>query len=199
MKRHITTLSLGRARALSSWHIFSLLGLLVLLTACGTPSPETGGSTSPGNTAASPNAPTPAATPFRLGPDADAALSQCYKSSFGGCFSPEEVQTFYNLNPLYAQGYDGKGITIVIVMANGSPTIENDIHVFDQTFGLPDPPSFKIVAPFGAQAHIGPDALTSPDIALSAASETTLDVEWAHAIAPGANMVLLVSTDDMPK
>ncbi len=194
MKRHITTLSLGRARARSSWYKLPVLGLLALLAACGTPS--TTGGTTPGSTATHITTPIPTATPFRVGPDADNALGQCYKSSFGGCFSPEEVQTFYNLNPLYAKGYDGSGETIVIVLIGGSPTIKNDLHVFDQTFGLPDPPSFQIITPFAGDISPAVQTTNSPEVALSAASETTLDIEWAHAIAPGANLVLLLSSAD---
>ncbi len=183
--KHPVKPRISRVNARSSWHVMiGMLSMVVLLAACGgIPSPTTGGA-SPGSTTTR-NTPTPAATPFQAGPDADAALSQCDKSSAGGCFSPEQVQTFYNLNPLYARGYDGKGTTIVIVMDHGSPTIKDDLHVFDQTFGLPDPPSFDIIAPLGG------NTLNS-----DAAFETTLDVEWAHAIAPGANIVLLVSPAD---
>ncbi len=46
--------------------------------------------------------------------------------------------------PLQNAGIDGRGKTIVIVDSFGSPTIANDLHVFDQTFGLPDPPSLTI-------------------------------------------------------
>jgi hypothetical protein len=57
------------------------------------------------------------------------------------CYQPDQIRKAYNLLPLYAQGYDGRGRTIVIVDSFGSPTIRDDLHVFDQTFGLADPPS----------------------------------------------------------
>src|SRR4029077_10428842 len=60
------------------------------------------------------------------------------------CYQPFQLAKAYNFAPLRAAGIDGRGRTIVIVDAFGSPTIENDLHVFDQQFGLPDPPSLTI-------------------------------------------------------
>ena len=123
------------------------------------------------------------ADPYKPGSQAAQILQECnLTAAIGGCFSPEQVQTFYDLNPLYTKGYTGKGITIVIIDSYGSPTIKNDLRVFDQTFGLPDPPSFQILAPLG-----------QPGVDDGWAGETTLDVEWSHAIAPEANIVLLTS------
>ena len=83
----------------------------------------------------------------------------------------------------------GRGKTIVIVDSFGSPTIQNDLKVFDQTFNLPAPPSFKIIQPAGAVPPYDP---TNSDM-VGWAGETTLDVQYAHTIAPGAN-ILLVET-----
>ena len=83
----------------------------------------------------------------------------------------------------------GRGQTIVIVDSFGSPTIQNDLKVFDQTFSLPAPPSFKIIQPAGAVPPYDP---TNADM-VGWAGETTLDVQYAHTIAPGAN-ILLVET-----
>ncbi len=71
----------------------------------------------------------------------------------------------------------------------GSPTIGHDLQVFDQAFGLPDPPSLTIIQPAGPVPAFDP---TNSDM-VGWAVETTLDVEWAHAIAPGA-AILLVET-----
>ena len=62
------------------------------------------------------------------------------------------------------------------------------MQTFDQVFGLPDPPSFAVDYPLGPVVYNSGNA----DY-VGGARETTLDVEWAHAIAPGANIVLLVS------
>jgi subtilase family serine protease len=105
------------------------------------------------------------------------------------CYEPGQIQTAYNLQPLYQRGVTGRGKTIVIVDSFGSPTIKNDLKVFDQTFHLPAPPSFKIIQPAGAVPPYDP---TNSDM-VGWAGETTLDVQYAHTMAPGAN-ILLVET-----
>jgi subtilase family serine protease len=105
------------------------------------------------------------------------------------CYSPAQFVKAYDLGPLHSHGIDGRGQTIAIVDAFGSPTIANDLHVFDQTFGLPDPPSLKVIAPAGPIPAF--DATNSDMVGW--AEETTLDVEWSHVFAPGAN-ILLVET-----
>ncbi|MDQ2838180.1 MAG: S53 family peptidase [Actinomycetota bacterium] len=104
------------------------------------------------------------------------------------CYSPIQYQKAYDLAPLYKLGLNGKGRTIAIIDSFGSPTIANDLHVFDQNYGLPDP-SLQIIQPVGAV----PPFDSTDSTRLGWATETTLDVEYAHAIAPGAN-ILLVET-----
>jgi subtilase family serine protease len=84
----------------------------------------------------------------------------------------------------------GRVRTIAIVDAYGSPTLASDVSDFDTLWGLPAP-NLTVVAPFG----IDP---TTPSNASGWAGETSLDVEWAHAVAPGANILLVVakSNDD---
>src|ERR1700737_2176929 len=113
--------------------------------------------------------------------------AECRAVGFS-CYQPAQFQTAYNLLPLYAQGFNGAGRTIVIVDAFGSPTIRDDLKFFDQTFNLPDPPAFNIITPAGSVAFDNTDP-----VMLNWGFETTLDVEWAHAIAPGAS-ILLVET-----
>ena len=108
------------------------------------------------------------------------------------CYQPFQVQKAYDLAPLFDRGIDGRGRTIVIVDAFGSPTIADDLRTFDQTFGLPDPPSFHVIQPAGAVPPFPADPFGISD-RLSWAGETTLDVEWAHVMAPGAS-ILLVET-----
>lgn len=105
------------------------------------------------------------------------------------CYSPIQYRQAYDLKPLYSAGVTGKGRTIAIVDSFGSPTIAHDLHVFDQNYGIADPPSLNIIQPAGA---VAPFDNTDP-VQLNWAGETTLDVEYAHAIAPGAN-ILLVET-----
>ena len=112
--------------------------------------------------------------------------ADCEAAFHVACYQPAQLQQAYNLSPLYARGVTGKGATIVIVDSFGSPTIRNDLGVFDQQFGLPAPPSFKIIRPAGAI----PRYRASSEM-ISWAGETSLDVEYAHAIAPRASIVLV--------
>ena len=108
------------------------------------------------------------------------------------CYSPQEIRTSYGLNGLIDSGVVGAGQTIVIIDAFGSPTIAADLAAFDAGYGIPDPPSFKVLSPLGTVPF---DPVTYPN-QLDWAAETTLDVEWAHALAPGASIVLLTSPVD---
>ena len=105
------------------------------------------------------------------------------------CYEPGQIQTAYNLAPLFKHGITGKGQTIVIVDSFGSPTIRHDLQVFDKTFGLPAPPSLKVIQPAGKVPPYDPN---NADM-VGWAGETTLDVQYAHTMAPGAN-ILLVET-----
>jgi subtilase family serine protease len=106
------------------------------------------------------------------------------------CYQPSQFQQAYDLNPLYKQGLTGAGRTIVLVDAFGSPTIANDLRTFDANYGLPDPPAFTILQPAGAVPAYPEDPFGASD-RFGWAIETTLDVEWSHVIAPGANIVLV--------
>jgi subtilase family serine protease len=87
-------------------------------------------------------------------------------------------------------GFDGAGETIVLLEAYGSPTALQDLRVFDAKWGIPDPPSFQVVTMPGTPAF-EPNSTTIPW-----AYETSLDVQWSHAMAPGANIVLVVAASD---
>jgi subtilase family serine protease len=103
------------------------------------------------------------------------------------CWDPNQIRAAYDENALLAKGVTGKGSTIVIVDSFGSPTIQNDLQVFDQAFGIPDPPSLKVVTPAGPPPAWDPNN----SVMTGWGSETGLDVEYAHTIAPGANIVLV--------
>ena len=113
----------------------------------------------------------------------------CLRAHGLACYSPRQIQQAYDLPSLYASGLDGRGRTIVIVDSFGSPTIRHDLRVFDQGTGLPEPPSLRVLQPVGKVPRYNP---RNQDMVDSAA-ETTTDVEAAHAIAPGAS-ILLVET-----
>jgi subtilase family serine protease len=103
-------------------------------------------------------------------------------------YSPAEMQAAYNLNASYTAGYDGTGQTIVITDAFGSPTIQSDAAVFSEVYGLPPIDLTVYQAP--GTANTGRCNKTDCS---GWATESTLDVEWAHAMAPGAKIVLVVA------
>ena len=103
------------------------------------------------------------------------------------CYDPAQLQQAYNLPALYRGNINGHGRTIVVVDVFGSPTIRSDLSQFDSAMALPDPPSLKIIAPAGRIPGYDPN---NADM-VGWAGETTLDVEWAHAVAPGANILLV--------
>ncbi len=107
-------------------------------------------------------------------------------------YDAAEMQTVYGLNALYNTGLNGTGQTIVIVDAYGSNTITADANQFSSMNGLPalTYTNFQIFTP------TGPVNCAADCIAGNWEYETTLDVEWAHAIAPGANIALVLGTDN---
>ncbi len=100
-------------------------------------------------------------------------------------FTPTQIQHAYGFDQINfstANGLvkgNGAGQTIAIVDAFDDPNIASDLHHFDQQFGIADPPSFTKYTETGTRPNAG------------WAGEIALDVEWAHAIAPGANIVLV--------
>ena len=100
-------------------------------------------------------------------------------------YTARQLVQHYGLAEAHAIGWTGKGETIVIVDAFGSPTIAADVNTFSKTMGLPamNGKSFQVVYPDGQPSG------TDPDWSI----ETTLDVEWAHAFAPDAKIVLVVA------
>ena len=126
-----------------------------------------------------------AATGRRFG-SPKAALAYCQQ---GECSTPAQLEALYDMTPLFAKGDDGKGVTIAVVDSFGSPTIARDLAYFDKTMRIPNPPRLTVIHPAGKVPRFNP-ATTD---AIGWATETTLDVECAHAMAPGAD-ILLVET-----
>jgi len=105
-------------------------------------------------------------------------------TNIGGCgYTPPEIYKAYDLSSLYKAGYDGKGQTIVIFEICNSATIQSDANAFSAQFGLPALTS----ANFSVIDYPVPAPCDAPS------SEESLDVEWAHAIAPGANIAVLIT------
>jgi subtilase family serine protease len=170
------------------------------------------GSTAVAPVAAAPAAPAAVAAarpiPFAIGHVLGAGhmsqpptTAQCETKYGIACYQAFQLQRAYDLAPLFSRGINGRGETIVIVDAFGSPSIASDLQTFDSQMGLPNPPSFKVITPEGPITTT-PSTCTStysptgPDLCSDYygwTDETSLDVEWSHAMAPGAN-ILLVET-----
>ena len=103
----------------------------------------------------------------------------------GPCYGPDQIRAAYGIQPLLDAGLDGTGRTIAIIDAYGSPTLTSDLTAWETLWGLPHA-NLTVVAPFGI-------ASTTPGNAAGWAIETSLDVEWAHAVAPGAKILLIVA------
>jgi hypothetical protein len=105
---------------------------------------------------------------------------------FSGQVSPAQLRQAYGVNQISYTSPDGTtvagtgaGQTIAIVEEGVDPTLEADLRTFDQFYGIPDPPSFQVV--YQNNVTTQNDAIVG---------EASLDVEWAHAIAPGASIVV---------
>jgi subtilase family serine protease len=115
------------------------------------------------------------------------------------CYDPYQIRHAYNVDTLISAGLDGRGKTIVIVDAFQSPNIVQQLNHYDTFYGLPSlnglggPPNPSL----GTFTQIAPDGLTPfvpGDSNMTGwAEEISLDVLWAHAIAPGANIVLVLA------
>jgi subtilase family serine protease len=162
------------------------------------------------------NAPRPASkvSPFlKLGPRATLAgapgprygifTCQIVGLNVGAtCYDPYQIRHAYNTDALINAGFSGKGKTIAIIDAFQSPNIVAQLNVYDGFYGLPSLNGLG-GAPnpaLGTFSEIAPDGLTpfvpgDPDMT-GWAQEISLDVLWAHAIAPGANIVLVLSKSD---
>jgi subtilase family serine protease len=120
------------------------------------------------------------------------------------CYDPYQMRHAYNIDTLINAGFNGSGKTIVIVDAFQNPNIVAELNTFISFYGLPslnglgNPPNPSL----GTFTQVTPNGLpptpfdpTNGDM-VSWAVEISLDVEWAHAIAPGANITLVLAASD---
>lgn len=115
------------------------------------------------------------------------------------CYDPYQIRHAYNTDALINAGFDGRGRTIVIIDAFQSPNIVQQLNFYDGFYGLPglnglgNPPDSTL----GTFTQVAPDGLTpfitgDPNMT-GWAEEISLDVLWSHAIAPGANIILVLA------
>ena len=107
--------------------------------------------------------------------------------STGACYDPYQMRRAYQIDTLINAGYDGTGHTIVIVDAFQNPNLTNQVAFFNAFYSLPAI-SLTQYAPDG----LTPFVVGDPNMT-GWAEEISLDVEWAHAIAPGARIVLVLA------
>ncbi|WP_334042279.1 S53 family peptidase [Burkholderia ambifaria] len=100
--------------------------------------------------------------------------------------SPQRIRGFYGFDQLPARGYGGDDQVIAIVDAYDNPNVEADLRLFSSTFGLSPCASPRCFT----KVYATPDKRPPPPDALWAL-ESSLDVQWAHAIAPNARIVLV--------
>jgi subtilase family serine protease len=125
------------------------------------------------------------------------------------CFTPTAMQNSYNLGPLYAAKEDGRGVTIAIIDSFGNPNMASDLANFNTQMGLTHmcgEPQAACGAGIPTFTHVywnGKTQVKSPPPGSNGTGqqnrdawtlETALDVEWAHAMAPMAN-ILNVTTN----
>ncbi len=104
--------------------------------------------------------------PSRLGPRATRAAAPPR-------YQPAQIARAYDVTPLWRNGITGRGETIAFMEVDGVDP--DDVAHFDRVFGLP-PVQMDLSIPADAQAPLPPGP------------ETTMDVEWAHALAPQARL-----------
>jgi hypothetical protein len=98
-------------------------------------------------------------------------------------FTPADIRQAYGFDQT---GLDGSGQTIAIIDAYHNPYASRDLATFSSQFGLP-----QFNSGFGAPTftQATPQGLAQTDLGWS--GETALDTEWAHAVAPKANLLLV--------
>jgi subtilase family serine protease len=103
--------------------------------------------------------------------------------------TPAQMRHAYGVDSINFNGItgDGRGQTIAIIDAYDDPKAAADLHNFDVAFGLADPSSFTKLNQNGGTALPGTDPAAKPN---TWALEESLDIEWAHVIAPQANIIL---------
>lgn len=108
-----------------------------------------------------------------------------------GAFTPTMIKAFYD------QPYSsGSGTIIAIVDAYDNPNAYGDLQTFSSQFGLPSMPTCSSsngnpVLAGGCFAKIPASGTALPSIDQGWALEIALDIQWSHAVAPGASIVLI--------
>ncbi len=123
-------------------------------------------------------------------------------------YTPAQIRAAYGIDNVVFGSItgDGTGQTIAIVDAYDDPAFldsndpnfsSSDLAQFDQAFGLPNPPSFTKYNESGQTTNLpGTDPAGAGNLSGNWEMEEALDIEWAHAIAPGASIDLVEASND---
>jgi subtilase family serine protease len=156
----------------------------------------------------SPGMPLPAVAEWQFMTSGTTPPSEAACNAVGiRCFNPTAMHNSYHYASLLAAGNQGQGITIAVVDSFGSATIANDLNVFNTAFGLPhmcgEPgvtctagmPTFSVLELQGSPPPSPPPPNDGTGLENHNlwALEVSLDVEWAHATAPLANIILVTT------
>ncbi len=111
------------------------------------------------------------------GAQPDGREAPLYNSSLGTHFAPADFYTFYDETPLLNAKTDGGGNDCIAIFSE-SDTDANIYTIFDNQFSL-------------STANVTTENVgTAPGLVLGAESELLLDIEWSHAVAPGAPITI---------
>jgi autotransporter-associated beta strand protein len=133
----------------------------------------------------------------RPGPRARPALTELEPRVVPAGLTPAQISHIYGFDQIKLSGgvpADGRGQTIAIIDVGNyidpftaQPYVFEDLSAFDHSpgYNLPDPPHFIILDENGGTNY--PNPANNPS---GAYGETALDVEWVHALAPQANILL---------
>ena len=145
-------------------------------------------SSSAGTAAASSSAGSPADPNVGAAPPSAPATATADCNSLTTCYTPQQLQVAYGIKPLLDRGIDGRGETVVfpeLAETQLNPPqvtdLRQDMVGFDRLFHLPAA-RMRVVSTLAG----GP---ASPWLAFG---EEVLDVEMVHALAPAANLVILL-------
>lgn len=122
------------------------------------------------------------------------AVDTAQVAAITGGYTPQQLRHAYGLDPSvypgidYVNPLDGSGQTIAIIELYDDPYIASELANFDAYYGLPNPILMKYT-------QSEPNGAPLPANSQSAV-ETALDVEWAHAMAPGADIELVEGNPD---
>ena len=130
-----------------------------------------------------------------------------YSPPFSG-YTPTQIKNAYGVSQITFAGPggitipgDGKGQTIALIEEGYDPTIESDLEVFSQVYGLPGPTSgitFTQVYQTSENTFAPINPADPPPVNTEWINETSVDVEWAHAIAPEANIMVVEVDSSAP-